>query len=345
MATWQRLCGTICHETDDQEYYIVIFNEVTQTIFVLNPIGLYQYEFNTDSWKRHCVCSNALTDDFFRDDLNTMMQDHPAVINPNTNTLYFLNYIGMMAILKINIDIKSKWITKDKMINTNFGSQGIIINDKYHIIGGYDNSKHLCYNVETNQFEELHDLKHVMNLTDFIYYSRWIKMNKHQILMFGGRCITDSLDTVFEYNALQNKWIKINAKLPQKLSSFGCVSILYNQYVILFGGRNKGYDHVNDIWIYSVCDRIFTKSSVKCPEKGRYRAFAINDRKKDEIITSGYVTDTWRKYDMDDHMFLSQDVIWIIHKYYLNEWIHLFRDREGGHWKINVFDWFVIDNL
>ena len=87
-------------------------------------------------------------------------------------------------------------------------------------------------------------------------------------------------------------------------------------------------------------DQKFKLSKIKCPEKSTYRyAFTINDRKRDEIITFGYIRYEWRECDINNHLFPPRYLIQQMLKYYLNEFVHLFDCiYEGNHWKIDVFD-------
>ena len=48
------------------------------------------------------------------------------------------------------------------------------------------------------------------------------------------------------------------------------------------------------------------------------------------------------EFDIDNHLFPPRYLIQIMHKYYLNEWAHLF-DEEGNHFKIDVFDLLIFD--
>lgn len=155
--------------------------------------------------------------------------------------------------------------------------------------------------------------------------------------MLGGH-IFGALDIIHEYDINNNKWTKLIHKLPTALSGSGCTSILNGQYVILFGGCNHG--NKDDIFIYCVRNGTFKESNIKCPKQGHHQAFAINDRKKDNLITFGFVRMCWRECDIDHHLFPPQYLIKIICRYYWNEWIHLFKMYQGNHYKIDVFDLF-----
>ena len=127
---------------------------------------------------------------------------------------------------------------------------------------------------------------------------------------------------------------EIKIKLPARMSSFGCTSILNEQYVVLFGG-DPYYD---EIFIFSTKDEKFIKSNVKCPGKGGYRAFTINNKSKNELSVHGFVRDTWKLSEISDHLYPPQYLIMIINKYYWNEWVHVIEIYTGKHFKIDTLD-------
>lgn len=75
--------------------------------------------------------------------------------------------------------------------------------------------------------------------------------------------------------------------------------------MVLFGSKD-GVDQVDNIFIYSVRDKAFTKSKMQCPMTGHIQSFAINDRMKDEIITLGYLRSRWKQCGMNNHLFPPQ---------------------------------------
>lgn len=61
--------------------------------------------------------------------------------------------------IKTDNDKKTKWeIINDVFEDIGFGSQGIIINHQYHVIGG-DQCKHLSFNKVSNKLDVLHDFR------------------------------------------------------------------------------------------------------------------------------------------------------------------------------------------
>ena len=94
---------------------------------------------------------------------------------------------------------------------------------------------------------------------------------------------------------------------------------------------------VDDIWIYSVGDKTFHRSNIKCPMKGSSKAFTINDKKNDEMTVFGFVRNEWKLSDICDHLFPPRYLIKMIHTYFLNEYVHLINLYSRSHWKCDGF--------
>ena len=319
-------------------YNITVYNQEAKSIFAFNLNGLFEYNYFIKDWKQHDIV-NKLPDSYF----NTVSSGkktsrHPVAINSSTNTIYFLNQTGSMTILNLNHKDK-KWETKNtfSMIG---GAEGIVFNNEYHIIGGYPNFNHLKYNEETNKLEVVHNLSDAINVISIVAHRLIIIGGKLTIL--GGHYASRAhgntrFDFIHQYDDKNNQWQTLKSRMPHRLSSFGCTKILYDQYLVILGGRSDDGKH-DDIWLYSVRDMTFKKSNIKCPKKSAYRAFTINDRKRDEMTTFGYVRDRWKQCEIDNHLFPPRYLIGIMHKYYLNEEIHLFQRITGKHWRIDAVD-------
>ena len=75
---------------------------------------------------------------------------------------------------------------------------------------------------------------------------------ENKILMLGGYAYDHTyravyLDTIYEYNMMKDKWAESGIKLPMKMCSFGCLSAINDQCILIFGGAdiykwNDGYD-------------------------------------------------------------------------------------------------------
>lgn len=146
-------------------------------------------------------------------------------------------------------------------------------------------------------------------------------------------------DKVHEYDIINNVWKKLDADMPRRTYNFGCAPVMNERYVVLFGGVDRYNFACDDIWIYSVDEHKFTKSKVKCPKKACYQAFRINDDKSHEMTVCGFVRNEWKLTGIADHLFPPYYLLKIIHKYCLQEQVHLFSNGKGTkHWRIDAFD-------
>ena len=331
MAHWQEL-----EEIPSSRYHVPVlfFDRVKMSIFAVTPAGLFEYEF--DSWTEHNI-PNTLPYNFYKDGAPI---NGSATINPITNTFHFLTTKGSLVSLKMDADEKHKrWIRENKMHGIGQGAQGTVIDNQYHVIGGYNavgNCKHLKYNEKANNFEVLHDLSDISDLNSI--HDHRLMIIKHKILIFGGSNGGNvSLDNIYEYDKLNDEWSILKVKLPKRLESLGCTKILNDKYVVLFGGIDTYYCRHDDIWIYSIRDQTFQKSCIRCPGEDIYQAFTVNNRQRDKKIAFGYARVTWKECNISDHLFPPEYLIRIMHKYYLNEFVHLF-DSDDEHWRIDVFD-------
>ena len=145
---------------------------------------------------------------------------------------------------------------------------------------------------------------------------------------------------IWEYNIENNEWSKLDVKMPFKLSMSAATAVLDGQYVIVSGGKDSNYKSSDDIWIYSVQNKSFRKSPIKCPDAftGNSQAFTINDKQKDELAVFGHIREERSKLLMYGDIFLPRPLIEIVLRYYTNEWVHLWHSRNKQHCRINVFD-------
>ena len=316
----------------------VLSNTKCNRLFVLEPNGgLFQYSFTTDSWISFSSLSKPLSELIDNhDDRSLSSSWNGAAINLEQNLIYLCarrpvympsslyEYDGQYP---LNSDELKMLFWK-----IHIGLAGIMIKDKLHIIGGY---KHVRFNQDLQKFEVLHIFRESLNLQT-IDAHRVVNV-KNKILMFGGYCNRKLSDSIHQYDITNNKWTKLTHKMPVAMRSFGCVSILNGQYILIFGGNSQPTSH-DDIYIYSVDDKTFKKSDIKCPEKEGYYAISVCDKKKDMLSTFGFVREQWKRCDIDNHLFPPQYLIQLMCKYYQNEDIHLFNFETGQHYKINVFD-------
>ena len=314
-------------------YYdvIVLYDNIRNSLFAIkHKLGLFKYSFDTDSWTKYQIKSSL------KKSLIRCSSYHAAVINCKTNTIYLFN-ASYSIMTKFQIMNNNKSIMELHQMPTDItaDSQAIIIKDECHIIGGFNNNKHIKYNTKTQKYQILHNFEKLFNFRHLLNH-KLIKI-QNKLLIFGGYDGDKYLDTVYQYDIIRNKWNKLNCKMPKRLSDFGCTPILNGQYVLLFGGIGECNRYQDNIYFYSVRDQRFKTSNIKCPEIGEYQAITVNNE-KDTLTTFGFVRSKWKECGLSDDLFPPQYLITIICGYYLNEFVHLFDTDNGNHYRINVFD-------
>ena len=317
------------------EDFLVVTHLKHNRLFIVKAgIGLLEYSFITNSWRKYDILVPS------PHSFNCWSYNATA-INNECNKVYLYNDVSSMTSLEILNDNKLtlKKIKHLDAIGYRAGAKGIMINDEFHIIGGYK-WNHVKYNINTQKCDIVHDLSELFDSRQSICAG--FCRNKQKLLTFGGYSNGKHIDTIYEYDILQNEWRAISAKLPKALATPACTSISNGDYVALFGGGNKNGNY-DDIYLYSVQDQKFKVSKTKCPSKGRYQAITVNDRQKDKLLTFAFVRSRWKLCVIDDHLFPPEYLIRIICNYYINEWIHLFKNATGEHYKIDVFDILKLD--
>ena len=213
------------------------------------------------------------------------------------------------------------------------GSCPIIMQDRIHLIGGHINKKHSSWNRHKQKFDTLH---FVYNERIKINYAQLVKVGNF-VLSFGGseKASWQSLDDIHQYDIINNKWKRLKITMPKPLSHHACAAIMNGKYVLLFGGicRAESYD---DIYLYSVQDKMFRLLNVKYPQRGQCYVVSVHDRLKEELSVYGFVRYQWRTLPLHQQLFPPRYIIHIMRKYYHIEYIHLF--HKNGHWTIDIFD-------
>ena len=310
----------ISNPYDECEAFVVTYSPKRNSLFVIERYcGLIEYSQKSNSWIKHKIKSS----------IGHYVQscNYPVAIDCDQNMIYFCSENGVynqhkfLKKLQIN-DSNACKLEEIENVENNIdqyhslrGTKGVMMNNEFHVIG---NGKHIKYDTVSKQFKLLHK-------TQYIVGHGLVKIKNNKLLMFGGKPRggdphRDTLDSVHEYDINAQKWSTLNCKIPKPLHRFGCVPILNDEYIILIGGN-----WTDDIYIYSVRNKTFSKSSVKCPKNTNYEAIATMDRNRDEIITFGYVRFIWMQYFNDNNvLYPPKYLIKIICGYYMNQDVHIF---------------------
>eukprot|EP01084_Bolivina_argentea_P236207 397233_1 len=159
-------------------------------------------------------------------------------------------------------------------------STSIMFNQQLHIFGGSNNDgKHIVFNPMTKQLKMKKDFQQTKKMSD-----EHIIIHNNQIIRFGGFDCTPYVNKQLDHFVIGNintnnnndyQWINQQKyKLPKALTRAGY--ILYNDYLIIFGGETPAHKSSDNIYILNLNESSFRnkwiKSNIKCPTEG-YRSW------------------------------------------------------------------------
>eukprot|EP01084_Bolivina_argentea_P283231 485024_1 len=229
----------------------------------------------------------------------------------------------------INIDHKTYNTFKPPELLGNTYASGIIVDNKFRLIGG--NAKYNGYyiwNESSSQFGLTAESKLLANKT------------QHVLLYLHSRNILLVIEEkkILSYCTITNIWSKISIKLPTGLGKIKAVVTRDDKYVVMFGGNIDGLAHAytNDIYVLDVKMMKLLKCSVKCPVSHVIHTAILNDCNAEELITFGFVRDTWKNKQYSHILFPPFYLIKLVQFYYWKDEIHLFWN--SCHWKKSVDD-------
>eukprot|EP01084_Bolivina_argentea_P125834 222893_1 len=245
-------------------------------------------------------------------------------INHNTNQLYLFD--GSESLTIINIKTKT-FETETNFEHIGLHSQSLIINNTYHLIGGKHKTFHYIQKLNCKPFKL--DVFDGCNEGFGLIYVK----SQQLLLLFGGYDNNNwtYLDTIwyFELGLSNNKWHKMDAKLPRKMARFGYVVTSNDKYCILFGGMGDSIysNKYMDIFIWDLDTMEFTQSNIYCPQQSKYSA--VISCKPHKLLVIGYI----RTYIND--ILIPEDIIKLIELFFVvDDYVHLFNNK--SHWKIKV---------
>ena len=161
------------------------------------------------------------------------------------------------------------------------GCKIIYINDDIHIIGGTFSNGHYVFNQKTKQFQQIFEwkcAKFCLIGHKIAFINNNDKKYKPYLLLFGGCDANNTpFDQVYIFNINSKIWQPLNVKLPQQLSYFAAAVTTTNDFVIIVGGITQQDDIYSDnIYIYSIKNKKFSKSMIKAPIAASYQGIIIN---------------------------------------------------------------------
>ena len=306
----------------------VVYHKKNNVLFSVNQnYGLLKYSFLKNKWNEYNT--SKLPASFIDTD-----SIRSLAIDSENNKIYICNKDKSIATLSLSADkeCKSKWnIMSNVSENRLCGAKGIVINGQYHVIGGSGNDSHLVFNPETNKFDIYFDDFPVFPIVNVVRI-------KNKLLILENTSLQ-------EYDAINETWgDELSVALPN-LGDHGFEStVVYKEKYVLLFGRGEA----RDIWIYSVQDQKFTKSTVKCPSAKKpynynkyvhQQTFAVHNKQNDELAMFGFVRREWKLSGIEvDYIFPPYYLLKVMQTFYWNECVHLFNAWNGKHWRVDIFD-------
>ena len=144
MSTWQALDKAPKFEC---AHSLIVKNPQSSIYCIGDGDIIYEYCNKESAWNK-IYTANKLSRSFVESVVQAASVD---VIN---NKIYVVNGIGSMAILDMTQKETMRWEIIELLMDVNDGSQGIMIKNEFHTIGGYHYNvgEHAVYNHKTKNF-------------------------------------------------------------------------------------------------------------------------------------------------------------------------------------------------
>ena len=170
----------------------------------------------------------------------------------NSNSLFKAS----KGVQLINLDnFQSKKLNKMKIGKVKF--EIVKFYDKIYVIGGLsyhsDNTENYlkncdCYSIKDNSWNNLNPM-----LNSRINFSSIINQNLKKIYTFGGNDGLVFLDSIEEFDIVNNKWVEHKLALPE-ICCFHKTYYFEENLIILLGGENS-INNLNEVWVLNLQEK------------------------------------------------------------------------------------------
>eukprot|EP01084_Bolivina_argentea_P034696 64243_1 len=230
------------------------------------------YRYGEHGMVEYCIKTNKIK----------QIVTYPKHIRPDRHALCEYNNIiyiidaGNGNIISFN-PFTNQFKQKLKVSKIGYFVSCVLISDKIHIFNGTTNQKHFVYSITNNKIQTFnHDTITYSNIlfANIIYYNK-------QIIKFGGfnfdkkKYINNVIISPIIKGYTNMKWSQqINCELPTPMAN--CGYILYNNYVITFGGETHGWfghmflDNIFVLNLNNINKGWIKLNHIKCPLKSQY---------------------------------------------------------------------------
>ena len=306
-----------------------------------SPYKLQKYDTDTNEWSLIMKIDDATLD-------QTDEWGLAWTIDIKSQIIYIITSDPQPLI----INLKTKQM---KQIETtlDFQAEGrnlLFIQNKIHMIRrkGYNGEKpqHIIFDLDLSAFNVMHEFDNIdTSLGAFTEYG-FVHLKAKQLMFLFGGWIDGSLasDDERKWHQLSlkvgdkdKKWIELESvKFPVKLSHFGFVATLDEQYIIIMGGWINGERISKQIYVFDVEKFMLRECKIECPESGYTACVMMNGIPDNDLLIYGYIRKCYEQDEMKDVNYLSDDLILLISKWISDEEIYvIFGDT---HWSVKVSD-------
>eukprot|EP01084_Bolivina_argentea_P035972 66581_1 len=244
------------------------------------------------------------------------------------------------SLTSISLDSHSKGNkTKYKTSDTTIYSDIFFLGNSLFCMGGVTNQLIFQWNSEYKSFTEISKMYNNARLDSFglVYLKK-----KHCLMLFGGYDYnTEQMQgDILEFEFKTKTWNKllISLPMPDTLGDICCITVINERYVLIFGGEHLWGEFNDNIYIYSVEEKILRKSKIKCPSKSVFRAITVNDKMRDEKSVFGFVRKYWEICQINECYFPPYYLLRLIHTFYLVEQVYLLDIRANKHYKMSSLE-------
>lgn len=231
--------------------------------------------------------------------------------------------------------LKSPWKLKvdSSMVN---------VNGVFHIIGGYQNSTHVSWNSDNDEFVIMHDFK-TNGFNDIFSPSTIYVPSKQMILLIGGLCfVTFKMIGIWKFCLKTNKWHKLEGIQLDYYHACPCLTS-NEEYIVIGGGLDKNDNYMNKLYVLDIREDEEYKlkeCDIKLPiDKVKHRIVRSGGGIKDEILVVGWIKKQFKDNDLKELSLLPMYMMQLIALWYNQEMIHWFtdhKDAENNHYCIRL---------
>ena len=301
-----------------REFVVLIAGEASRAIIV------YKYSTHKNTW----------TSSFESNIFDPMRIQNCACMALANGLLHIISDSGLFA-----IDNKRK---NAKMCMRSNGAELLLIEDKVHMIGGYESADHKVINMHKQTTKQSEKVVHRFDdggRNALAGHTAMYLKTKQCILLFGA----GDGSKIYQFcvkGGRENKWTELQRNLDSHqlhLKDSQIVIDREERFAFILGGieEDDALDEMTDnISVYNIKHNIFRRSTVKMPSTSWSSAICVNNERYVHLLSFGYCKCT-------ETQVMPYCLVQLIANFMSNEEIHVI--YHGKHYKIQTDK--ILNNL